>query len=275
MRTNLEIAKVLDEIGSLLEIQDADPFRIRAYHRGAESILKQKQNVAELVASGDVEALQEIPGIGESLAGVISEYVRTGKSQLLQRLIGKVTPEDVFEHVPGIGSELAERLVRELGIRTLEELEQCAHDGRLAKLKGFGKKRVEAVRAILAGMLSGFAQRRVSAMATNTLAEPSVALLLEVDAEYRDRAGKGDLKKIAPRRFNPKKLAWLPILHVDKDGWAFTALFSNTARAHELGKTHDWVFIFFEKNGVEGQRTVVTETHGPQDGMRVVRGRED
>ena len=95
-----------------------------------------------------------------------------------------------------------------------------------------------------------------------------------MDDEYRVKAAADELKKIAPKRFNPNNEAWLPILHTEKEGWTFTALFSNTARAHDLGKTNEWVVIFFEKDGIEGQSTVVTETSGPLMGKRVVRGRE-
>jgi hypothetical protein len=64
-------------------------------------------------------------------------------------------------------------------------------------------------------------------------------------------------------------------LHTSRDGWHLTALYSNTARAHELARTRDWVVIYFHQDDhVEGQRTVVTETHGAQRGLRVVRGRE-
>jgi len=62
--------------------------------------------------------------------------------------------------------------------------------------------------------------------------------------------------------------------HFLREGWHFNALFSNTARAHELGKTRDWVVIYYEKDGHENQHTVVTETHGPMKGRRVVRGLE-
>ena len=65
------------------------------------------------------------------------------------------------------------------------------------------------------------------------------------------------------------------MLHTERGAWSFTALFSNTARAHELGTTDDWVVIFFERDGLEGQCTVVTERTGPRAGERVVRGRED
>lgn len=104
---------------------------------------------------------------------------------------------------------------------------------------------------------------------------PSVATLLEVDGEYRKKAKAGDLPRIAPKRFNPEGRAWLAVLHADREGWHFTALFSNTARAHELMRTNDWVVLYFYgSDHREGQCTVVTETRGPLEGRRVVRGRE-
>ena len=100
-------------------------------------------------------------------------------------------------------------------------------------------------------------------------------MLLEVDRLYLDQAFAGELPRITPRRFNPEGKAWLPILHTDKSGWHFTAMFSNTARAHELQKADDWVVIYFyDDHHREGQHTLVTETRGPLQGMRVVRGRE-
>jgi hypothetical protein len=105
--------------------------------------------------------------------------------------------------------------------------------------------------------------------------EPPVEMLLDVDREYRERAAAGELRRIAPRRFNPTGEAWLPILHTQRGQWHFTALYSNTARAHELGKTNDWVVIYFyDGDHRERQRTVVTETRGPLAHSRVVRGRE-
>jgi hypothetical protein len=95
-----------------------------------------------------------------------------------------------------------------------------------------------------------------------------------VDEEYRSKAKAGQLKTITPKRFNPGNEQWLPILRTKKEGWSFTALFSNTARAHELGMTHDWVVLYYERDGRERQCTVVTATSGPLNGKRVVRGRE-
>jgi putative hydrolase len=102
-----------------------------------------------------------------------------------------------------------------------------------------------------------------------------VSTLLQIDAEYRDGAAAGSLPRIAPKRFNPRGESWLPILHAERDGWHFTALYSNTARAHELDKVEDWVVIYFyDPDHEEGQHTVVTETRGSLQGRRVVRGRE-
>ena len=102
-----------------------------------------------------------------------------------------------------------------------------------------------------------------------------MAVLLDVDEEYRRKVRAGRLVRIAPHRFNPSGRRWLPVLHTERGPWHFTALCSNTARAHELGRTRDWVVAYFHAHHeVEGQRTIVTETHGPLSGRRVVRGRE-
>jgi hypothetical protein len=104
---------------------------------------------------------------------------------------------------------------------------------------------------------------------------PPVKVLLDVDCEYRDKARAGLLPKIAPRRMNPDREPWLPVLHTRYGPWEFTALFSNTELAHELHRTHDWVVIFFSgPDDEDGQFTVVTERRGTLTGQRVVRGRE-
>ena len=105
--------------------------------------------------------------------------------------------------------------------------------------------------------------------------ELPVEEILSVDREYRERAAAGELKLIAPRRFNPENKAWLPVLHTERDHWQFTAVFSNTFRAHALERTRDWVVLYFHTGShPENQRTVVTERSGPLAGKRVVRGRE-
>jgi DNA polymerase (family 10) len=270
---------VLGRVADLLEAQDENPFRVRAWRAGARAVRESAREVAEILAEGGREGLQQLPGIGTSLSGAIAELVHTGRLRMLDRLEGEISPEDLFTTVPGIGEELAARIHRELHVDTLEELELAAHDGRLERLPGFGARRVRAVREILAGMLARSTRWRARRIRSAELRaapppRPPVATLLAVDAEYRERAAAGTLRTIAPRRFNPEGRAWLPVLHTERDGWSFTALFSNTARAHELGTTRDWVILYTERDGDEDQCTVVTERQGPLAGRRVVRGRE-
>jgi DNA polymerase (family X) len=276
--SNGEIADVLEHIADLLETQDANPHRVRAYRDGANRARDLDRSLARMVMSGDGKSLQELPDIGEGLARVIARYVENGRSNVLDRLQGEVSPRVLFSQLPGIGPHLAERIIDQLELDTLEELEQAAHDGRLAEVDGFGPKRTQSLRVSLAGLLSRSAQRTVRQRTVETQSEenqrPDVASLLDVDLEYRNKARAGELRKIAPRRFNPNNEAWLPILHTSRRDWDFTVLFSNTARAHELGKTHDWVVIFYEQDSREGQATVITATHGRLQGKRIVRGRE-
>jgi len=106
--------------------------------------------------------------------------------------------------------------------------------------------------------------------------EPGIQVLLDVDRDYREKDAANTLRRIAPRRFNPANEAWLPVLHTERGAWQFTVLYSNTALAHSVGRTHDWVVIYFQSDSyAEGQRTVVTETQGTLKGRRVVRGREE
>lgn len=265
------IAERLRRAADLLEAQGDNPFRVRAYRRAAETLAGLDRSVEEVWREGGSEALEALPGIGPSLARAIVEMITTGRWAQLERLEGAVAPEALFASVPGIGPELARRIHDHLHIDTLEDLELAAHDGRLLAVPGVGPRRAAQIRASLAEVLTRVRPWRRGPPAE----EPDVAVLLDVDAEYRQRAAAEDLPKIAPRRFNPKGEAWLPVLHTRRGPWSFTALFSNTARAHELGRTRDWVVVYFEKDdAVSGQRTVVSEQRGPLAGLRVVRGRE-
>jgi DNA polymerase (family 10) len=103
---------------------------------------------------------------------------------------------------------------------------------------------------------------------------PSAQLILGIDAEYRKKAAAGRLKKIAPKKLNPEGKAWLPIMSTERERWRFTVLFSNTQRAHDLGKTNDWVVVYYDDGSGERKCTVVTEFKGELNGKRVIRGRE-
>lgn len=272
---NLEIADDLDDIAGLLEEQGANPFRVRAYRRAAETLRHLDRSVVDVLAQEGIEGLERLPTIGSQLARQIRLAVRTGRVPMLDRLRGETDPVELLASVPGIGPVLAERLHHELDVHTLEDLEVAAHGGRLRELRGFGDKRVVGVVESLATRL-GRGRRREGRARWAEATEPPVAELLDVDREYRARAESGELRTIAPRRFNPQGRSWLPILHSSRGPRHYTALFSNTARAHRLARTRDWVVLYWDgDDGAEGQATVVTAREpGPLGGLRVVRGRE-
>jgi DNA polymerase (family X) len=221
-----------------------------------------------------VAGLDALPGVGAGIASAIAEMLQTGHWTQLERLRGSLDPVSLFQIVPGVGPELAQRIHDALDVDTLEALEAASHDGRLESVSGVGKRRAAMIRAALAELLDRSRLRRRAPSAVEDV-EPSVELLLDIDREYREKAESGGLPTIAPRRFNPEGRAWLPVLHTSRGEWHFTALFSNTARAHELRRTQDWVVLYFyDHQHVEKQRTVVTESRGPLAGRRVVRGRE-
>ena len=267
---NRRIVQAFREVADLLEDQDANPFRVSAYRRAAESLEHLDRDLVEVLDRDGFAGLTALPHVGLGLAGAIREMVVTGRWGQLERLRGTADPVRLFERLPGVGPALAQRLHDALEVESLEALEVAAHEGRLERVPGVGPRRAAQIRNALAALLS----RRPRAAEPATTAPP-VDLLLDVDREYRARAAAGTLPVLAPRRFNPERKAWLPVLHTERDAWHFTALFSNTSRAHELGKTDDWVVLYvYDGHGREMQQTVVTETRGALAGRRVVRGRE-
>lgn len=270
---NAQIADLLRETAQLLEAQGANPFRVSAYRNAALEIARQAESVRAIFDEKGIAGLEALPHVGRGIAAAIAEMLITGRWSQLERLRGTVDAVQLFRTVPGIGPGLAERIHDELHVDTLEALEVAAHDGRLEAVAGVGPRRAAAIRAALENMLR---RRRLRAPTAPVPAHgPEISLLLEVDQEYRDKAEAGKLPTIAPRRLNPEGKSWLPVLHAHRGSWHFTALYSNTAQAHRLGKVQDWVVIYFyDHDHAEGQHTVVTEIRGPLAGQRVVRGRE-
>jgi putative hydrolase len=264
------VADKLREAADLLALQGANPFRVNAFRRAADTIVQLPRDIREVAEADGPAGLVAIPNIGRGIASAIIEIVATGRWSRLDRLRGELDAGRLFQSVPGVGPTLAERIHDRIKIDRLEELEVAAHDGRLEAVPGVGRRRVAAMRASLAAMLG---RSRIAARDGGHA--PSIGVLLKVDREYRRKSERGELPLITPRRFNPEAKAWLPVWHTERDGWHFTALYSNTARAHELGRTRDWVVVYYyDDDHQEGQCTVVTEFRGPMRGKRVVRGRE-
>lgn len=267
---NFRIARRLEEVAQILESQGGNPFRVQAYRHAADTLRHLTRPAEEILRQEGEPGLRKLPGIGERLARSIATLLITGRLPMLDRLRGESESGALFASVPGIGKSLAARLHRELGIDTLEQLESAAHDGRLRAISGIGDKRVAGIIDSLSARLGRV--RPIRAVQKTT--EPTIAEIFDVDREYRDKATAGTLPTITPRRFNPNREAWLPILHSKRGERHYTAIFSNTARAHQMEKTRDWVVIYYDGRDGERQCTVITSERGPLIGERIVRGRE-
>jgi DNA polymerase (family 10) len=135
---NLAIARLLAEIGDLLEIKNENPFKIRAYRNASETIAHTAERIADL---SDAERLA-IPGIGKDLNAKIAELLTTGTIAYHQALLQEFPPTILdLLHLQGVGPKTVALLYRELSIRTLEDLEAAAREGRLRSLKGMGAKK--------------------------------------------------------------------------------------------------------------------------------------
>ena len=135
---NLAVARILGEIANLLEIKNDNPFKIRAYRNGADIIANHPHATATLDEAG----LREIPGIGRDLAARIREIADTGDCDYHRELVAEfpATMLDLL-HLQGVGPKTVATVYRELGVRTLDDLERAALDGRIRALRGMGAKK--------------------------------------------------------------------------------------------------------------------------------------
>jgi DNA polymerase (family X) len=143
---NLAIARVLAEIGDLLEIKGENPFKIRAYRNAAETVTHAPAAVSAM-SEADLRAL---PGIGKDLAAKIAELLETGSIAYHQDLLQEFPPSILdMLHLQGVGPKTVAMLYRELNVRTLDDLQTAASDGRLRLLKGMGsKKEAQILKAV-------------------------------------------------------------------------------------------------------------------------------
>lgn len=143
MTTNKEIARLLKETAALIEITGGNVFRARAFASASRAIGRLEKEVTTLVAD---DSLEELPGIGSGLATQIGEILERGSFDLYEELLGAIPPGlPGILRIKGLGAKKVRRLWQELGIASVEELEQAAASGRLADLSGFGPKMQAAI----------------------------------------------------------------------------------------------------------------------------------
>jgi len=142
---NSDIAAMLNQTADLLEIQEENPFRVRAYRNAARTVLSLPKSAVELIGEGS--DLSKHPGIGKDLAGKIRDIVRTGSFSVLSELKEKLPGElDQLMRIGGLGPKRVSKLYKERGISTLEELKHAIESGRLTGLAGFGRKTEDNMR---------------------------------------------------------------------------------------------------------------------------------
>ncbi|MEI6239301.1 MAG: DNA polymerase/3'-5' exonuclease PolX [Planctomycetia bacterium] len=143
--TNADIAAVFEHVADLLEYQGENVFRVRAYRAAARTIGSLVESLAS-VRSDPTRSLTDLEGIGDDLAGKIGELLDDGRLALVDEL-HKQVPAVAFElmRVPGLGPKKAKTLIGELGLTSLDDLEQACREGRVAGLKGFGDKTQAAI----------------------------------------------------------------------------------------------------------------------------------
>ena len=271
---NHEVAQNLRKISFLLKEQHANPFRCQAYLKAAITIEALPQDLRQLFKNSGIKGLTQLPNIGLGIARSINDYITMGHMTRLDNLRGNTNPIDLFQIIPTLGQGMAQRIHDTLHVDTLEAFENAIFEGQLGNVKGIGVKRKKAIEAWFAQCF-GTRQLPITTHHQPIEAKPSIELIFNIDAQYRKKAKAGELPVITPKRFNPENKPWLPVMHINKENWHFTAMYSNTQRAHKLNLTLDWVLIFcYDEHHQESQYTLVTETHGPLRGKRVIRGQE-
>ncbi|WP_438314154.1 DNA polymerase/3'-5' exonuclease PolX [Candidatus Caldatribacterium sp. SIUC1] len=140
---NQEVAKILHDISVLLDIKGESRFRVVAYEEAARRIENWPEPIEEVWKNGKLE---DIPGIGQSIASKIAEYLATGKMAYYEELIKEIPPELIeLTEIPGVGPKIARLLYEQLGIKTLEDLEKAIREKKLRNLPRLGAKSEEKI----------------------------------------------------------------------------------------------------------------------------------
>ncbi len=142
---NNSLAEIFHEIAEYLDM-DNIPFKPRAYEKAAEIIESLEGDISEIYKKGGLKSLEEIPGVGVSMAEKIEEFIKTGKIKYFEELKKKI-PVDMSElrKVEGLGPQSIKKLYEKLKIKNVGELEKAAQKGKIRELEGFGKKSEEKI----------------------------------------------------------------------------------------------------------------------------------
>jgi DNA polymerase (family 10) len=207
--SNEEIAALFENMAALLEVKGENVFKVRAYQRAARAIEQHPEPLEVMVREGREEELQGIPGVGEAIAAKIVELIRTGRVRAYEEVKAQFPPGVLtLMEVPGVGPKTALRLVREVGVQTVEDLEKAILDGRVAALPRMGPKSAENILRAIHAMRRK--ERRIPLGDALPVAEavasalrerlPAIIHALPVGSirRWRDTVGDIDIMVVAP-----------------------------------------------------------------------------
>lgn len=246
---NEDIAMIFDEMADLLEIEEANPFRVRAYRNAARTIRGLGREVGEILAEG--EDLTRLPGIGKDLAAKIEEILATGHAKALDKLHKEVPASlEALLKIPGLGPKRVKVLYKELNIKNLKQLENSARSGKLSSLSGFGAKTEQRILDAVGAHRS--LEKRFLRNVAKQYAEPlvhylqAVAAVNDVVVAGSYRRGKetvGDLDILVTAKANS------PVMQ------KFVA-YDEVVEVVSKGKTRSTVFL---RNGLQVDLRVVEQ----------------
>jgi len=247
---NADIAASFEQIADLLELQDANPFRVRAYRNAARVVGELKLDLAAHVGAG--KPLPKLPGIGTDLANKIQELGRTGHLALLDRL-RKEVPAGIADllKLPGLGPKRVRALYHELHVHTLAQLLRAARDGRIRALPGFGRKTEEHIAAAIAKQMGqvrrfklAIAAQYAEAMLSFLKRGPRVHAAIAAGSLRRSRDTVGDLD----------------LLVTAADGAAVCRYFTSYPDVREVLQAGDTKASVVLKSGLQVDLRVVPDT---------------
>lgn len=257
-----DIASALGRVADLLAEQAADRGRVVRWRAAAATVAGGAPSRLEEVAGSSAGADHDGgPTVDGRVARQIGQLLQTGRMGLLERLEGRLSPEEQLGLVPGVGPTLARRIVA-LGVETMDDVRAAAQAGALARIAGVGPRRSRALLTSLELLLAG-PPRPGPAGGDDDLAVTEEELLA-LDAVYRQRAAAGALVRIATARHGAGHGRWLPVMHVDRGSWSAMVHFANSARAHAPGKTGECVVVHCQTATRERQYAIASEERGSE-----------
>lgn len=183
---NTDIAEIFNKIGNLLEINEENPFRVRAYRNAAITVENLSQNLADMVKNG--EDLTKLPGIGNDLAEKINNIVNNKELELLKKLEEKMPIDFIgLMHIQGLGPKKIKKLYDELNIKNIDELAQAAEQGKIHKLPEFSIKTEEHFLAEISKIKKEY--NRIKLSLAEQYALPIVEYLTDSDIQNIKIAG--------------------------------------------------------------------------------------